>query len=170
MQKCNDLSSQQYLAVSLYLKSMNKSQAATDAGYSTTSVFSNPAVKQEIAEQMKIRADRLRIGADWVLIQAVEIYKRCMQVEPVLNRDGNPTGEFKFNASGAIAAVNLVGRHVDVKAFDAQLDTHTDDEVMARLLRGRQRCRVDSSDGRQSLLLEDDSDFGGEPTHRVSFL
>jgi len=62
-----DLSPQEQLAVSLYLKSMNKTQAARDAGYATPTVFYKDNVKAAIAEQLSIRAERLRVGGDWVL-------------------------------------------------------------------------------------------------------
>lgn len=154
MEKCNDLPPQQSLAVSLYLKSMNKTQAAKDAGYSTTSVFENPSVKAAINKQLTIRAERLRVGADWVLSEIVKLYHRTTQTEKVLDRDGNPTGEYKFDASNAVKLLALAGRHVDVKAWDVPLDTRADDaEVMARLLRGRQRMTENK------LSIDSDDDF-----------
>lgn len=131
---------QQQLAVSCYMKSMNKSQAAKDAGYSSTSVFDNASVKGAISEQMSIRAERLRIGADWVLAESVKVYNRCMQMEKVIDKNGNTTGEFKFDANNAIRALTLIGKHVDIKAFDVPNTTdEVDDDVMARLKRGRDR-------------------------------
>jgi len=146
-----DLQPQQQLAVSLYLKSMNKSQAAKDAGYSTTRVFDAPTVKAAIDEQLSIRANRLRIGADWVLSESVKVYNRCMQTEKILDRDGNHTGEFKFDASNAIKALTLIGKHVDIKAFDIPLATHSEIEIMGRLQRGRQRIAL-----KQPLLPDSD--------------
>ena len=157
MNESNKLTAQQQLAVSLYLKSMSMSQAAKDAGYSTTSVFSKPSVKAAIAEQMTIRAERLRVGADWVLSEIVKLYHRTTQAEKVLDRDGNPTGEYKFDASNAVKLLALAGRHVDVKAWDVPLDARADDnEVMARLLRGRQR-RAESE-----LLIDSNDDVIGD--------
>ena len=138
----HNLQPQQQLAVSLYMKSMNKTQAAKDAGYESTSVFNNRSVKAAINEQMAIRAKRLRIGADWVLAEAVKVYQRCMQLELVTikDRDGLPLGEFRFDAANAIKALTLIGKHVDVKAFDPSLMINdVDSEVMARLKRGRDR-------------------------------
>ncbi len=164
-----DLQPQQQLAVSLYLKSMNKSQAAKDAGYETTSIFNNAVVKVAINEQLKIRAERLRVGADWVLGEAVKVYHRCMQAEKVLDRDGNATGEFKFDANSAIKALTLVGKHVDIKAFDKPLDTRSDNEVLERLRRGRLRMNkaqlsIDSDDD----ALNDEEESQDEQL--VSFL
>lgn len=135
-----NLQPQQQLAVSCYMKSMNKLQAAKDAGYSSASVFDNTSVKAAINEQMSIRAERLRIGADWVLAESVKVYNRCMQMEKVIDKNGNTTGEFKFDASNAIRALTLIGKHVDIKAFDVpNTADEVDDDVMARLKRGRDR-------------------------------
>jgi phage terminase small subunit len=63
-----------------------------------------------------------------------------MQAEKVLDRDGNHTGEFKFDASNALKALTLVGKHVDVKAFDQKVEVSQEgNELIARLNRGRQR-------------------------------
>ena len=137
-----NLQPQQQLAVSLYMKSMNKTQAAKDAGCSSTSVFNNPSVKAAINEQMLIRAERLRIGADWVLAEAVKVYQRCMQMELVTVKDcdGLPAGEFKFDAGNAVRALTLIGKHVDVKAFDVPIAPDTsENEILERLQRGRSR-------------------------------
>lgn len=135
-----NLHPQQQLAVSCYMKSMNKSQAAKDAGYSSTSVFDNASVKAAINEQMSIRAERLRIGADWVLAESVKVYNRCMQLEKIIDKNGSTTGEFKFDANNAIRALTLIGKHVDIKAFDVPKTTNdVDDGVMSRLRRGRDR-------------------------------
>jgi phage terminase small subunit len=40
------------------------------------------------------------------------ISDRCVQGDPVLDRDGNPTGEWKFDSSGANKATELIGKHL----------------------------------------------------------
>lgn len=135
-----DLQPQEQLAVSMYLKSMNKAQSARDAGYETSSVFNKPFVKAAIEEQLIIRAERLRVGGDWVLGELKRVYDRCMQAENVLDRDGMPTGRFEFDASNAIKALALIGKHTDVRAFEDKTQIqHNDSELVNRLNRGRQR-------------------------------
>ena len=62
-------------------------------------------------------AARAEVDAAWVLKQQVRVYERCMTVHPVLDREGNPTGEFKFDANGASRALELIGKHRTVSAF-----------------------------------------------------
>lgn len=71
---------QEQLLVSLYLKSMNKRQASSEAGYASVAIFNNPGVKAAISDQLAIRAERLRVGGDWVLSELKRVYDRCMQV------------------------------------------------------------------------------------------
>lgn len=139
LQKYN-LEPQEQLAVSLYLKSMNKSQASRDAGYCSPSVFNKPTVKAAIAEQLSIRAERLRVGSDWVLGELRCVYDRCMQSEPVYDKEGIPTGEFRFNSSDALKALALIGKHVDVRAWDDKITTVTaNEEIVERLHSARLR-------------------------------
>jgi hypothetical protein len=143
----DDLQPQEQLAVSLYLKSMNKTQAASDAGYASPSVFNKPSVKVVIAEELSIRAERLRVGGDWVLMELKRVYDRCMQIEKLVDRNGNPTAEVAFDAANALKALALIGKHVDVRAFEAKREATTgDDEVVTRLERGRQRAALCSKE------------------------
>lgn len=173
LQKYN-LEPQEQLAVSLYLKSMNKTQAARDAGYGSASVFSKPQVKAAIAEQLSIRAERLRVGGDWVLMELKRVYDRCMQIEEVKDVFGQPTGEIRFDANNAIKALNLIGKHVDVKAFDVkESNAATDDELIVRLTQARKRiAKLPEPPATEQLpVIEDaviEADTEEEPP--VSFL
>jgi phage terminase small subunit len=118
-----------------YLKDLNAAQAAIRAGYSKKTaqqMGSENLAKPVIAEKITIlkaeRAERTRIDADWVLKSAKQVFDRCMQREDVLNRDGTPVivqteaGElaaaYKFEHAGANKALEIIGKHVDVRAFD----------------------------------------------------
>jgi hypothetical protein len=90
----------------------------------------------KIDSYLRMKADDLSekadINAEWVLNQAVKVHEMCMQVSPVLNRKGEqiyietPDGEevpaFTFNAVGANKSLELVGKHVSVKAFEGDKD------------------------------------------------
>lgn len=53
----------------------------------------------------------LKTGLDreWVITRLMSVVERCMQAEPVLDKDGKPTGEFEFNATGANQALKMLG-------------------------------------------------------------
>ena len=53
----------------------------------------------------------MKTGLDraWVIERLMGVVDRCMQAEPVLDKDGEPTGEYKFDSGGANRALQLLG-------------------------------------------------------------
>jgi hypothetical protein len=62
-----------------------------------------------IAELCRSKASRTK---QWVLDRLKEIVERSMQAMPVLDREGNPTGEYTFQASSAIRVLELIGKEL----------------------------------------------------------
>ena len=107
-----------------YLIDLNATQAAIRADYSEKTAkqigsenLSKPDIAEYIAELKSKRSAETKIDAAWVLNAAKKIHDRCMQEEAVTDRDGNPTGEYKFEHSGANTALGIIGKHIDVQAF-----------------------------------------------------
>lgn len=84
------------------------------------------------AARAKISAEAQKhAGVDktFVLKGAKEMFERCMQHEPVYDKDGRPVlvelpgGEFGaayvFDSAGAGKALKLMGEHIEVNAFKA---------------------------------------------------
>jgi phage terminase small subunit len=106
-----------------YLIDLNATQAAIRAGYSEKTArqtsaenMTKPVIAEFIAELKAIRSDEVRIDAAWVLKNAKRVFDRCMQDEPVMVQ-GEPTGEYRFEQSGANKALEIIGKHVDVQAY-----------------------------------------------------
>jgi hypothetical protein len=85
---------------------------------SASEMLSYPNVIEFINSVKVKAAEEAQIDAAWVLKQAVAVHERCMQAEPVIDRDGAPTGEYKFEHAGANKALEIIGKHIDVQAFD----------------------------------------------------
>lgn len=143
------LTSKQEMFCLEYLVDMNATKAAIRAGYSekTAGAMGHENLKKleisnRLTELMQERCEKTKIDAEWVLIQAVKVHERCMQHEPVLV-NGEPTGEFKFEHSGANKALEIIGKHVDVQAFNEKSSsevTHKVSKSLAeRLLGGSKR-------------------------------
>lgn len=143
-----------------YVIDINATQAAIRAGYSektanriASQLLSKLDIQERIAELKQERSQRTQIDADWVLMAAKKIYDRCMQEEPILDREGNPVvvtdgnGElvaaYRFDSSGANKALDTIGKHVNVQAFNEKVTsevTHKVDKSLAdRLLGGSKR-------------------------------
>lgn len=85
---------------------------------SASEILNFPDVKAFIDSVKLKAAETVNIDAAWVLKSAKKVYDRCMQEEQVTDREGAATGEYKFEHSGANKALEIIGKHVDVKAFD----------------------------------------------------
>ena len=106
-----------------YLVDLNATQAAKRAGYSakTAGAVGHKLLKKaEIAaaleEAMQQRAERTELTQDWIIERLVANAERCMQAEPVLDREGKKTGEYTFQAAGANRALELLGKHLGMFA------------------------------------------------------
>ena len=51
-------------------------------------------------------------GRDWVVARLVETAERALQAVPVTDRKGEPTGEFTYQGSVALRALELLGREL----------------------------------------------------------
>jgi len=104
-----------------YMKDLNGTQAAIRAGYSektakqiANQLLSKLDLKEYIAELKKERAEACEVDAEWVLREAVDTYQAA--------RD-------KDDVKGATGALNLIGKHVDVKALVDRKEVRHSGEV-----------------------------------------
>ncbi|MEN8130923.1 MAG: hypothetical protein ABFS45_12170 [Pseudomonadota bacterium] len=98
--------------------SLKRCSEATGASYDyVRELHTKTHILDALEKGRKRVAERAEVDAAWVLKQQVRVYERCMQDVPVLDKEGNPTGEFKFDANGANRALELIGRHRSVSAF-----------------------------------------------------
>jgi len=122
VQTITDLTAKQEAFCEEYLIDLNATQAAIRAGYSagTANVIgcenlTKPYIADKIAELKAERTARVLVDADYVINGLLDVHKRCMQKEPVMERvDGQQqeSGEFKFEHSGANKSLELLGKHL----------------------------------------------------------
>jgi len=104
-----------------YLKCLNGTKAAIAAGYSentATVQASQMLVDEEVVKYIESRREDAKqialVDIAWVQQRAKDISDRCMQVEPVMIPDGDggwmESGEYKFDASNAVKAAEMLGK------------------------------------------------------------
>lgn len=146
------LTDKQELFVQEYLIDLNATQAAIRAGYSekTANVIgpenlAKPCIAELIIKAKQERIESVKVDAEWVLKQAVKVHERCLQEVPVMIRDGEgewiDSGEYKFDSSGANKALEIAGKHVDVKAFDNSLNVNVKGDLATMIAAGRKRVQ-----------------------------
>ena len=151
------LTPKQQCFIEEYLIDLNGAESAIRAGYSektakqqASRLLTNVDVAAAVEKAKRERSEATKIDAEWVLHQAVELHRRCMQeVKPALHpksrrqlKDDSGNLLFTFNAAAANRALELVGKHVDIGAFKDRLEVSGGISLVERLQRGRARARM----------------------------
>lgn len=102
-----------------YLVDLNATQAATRAGYSERTAreigcenLTKPNIQAYISNKQKILAEKTEIKIEWIVAELRKTYERCSQKALVLDRDGSDLGIWKFDASGSIKCLELLGKYL----------------------------------------------------------
>ena len=116
-----ELTPKQAAFVREYLIDLNATQAAIRAGYSektaqeqSARLLSNVIISAEVNRLKQKREAKTEITAEWVLTTIRDTIVRCQQGEPVLDAEGLPTGEWKFDSKGVLKGCELLGKHLSI--------------------------------------------------------
>lgn len=104
-----------------YLTEPDVKKAASVAGVSAEigrKLLHVPEVREVIEEGLSNAARAAGISTEWLLKRLVEVVERCMQAEPLYDREGKETGEYAFDSKGAVKALELLGKHL--RAFHVE--------------------------------------------------
>ena len=152
-----NLTAKQQRFVDEFMIDLNATQAAVRAGYSRNCAgqigdenLKKPQIAAAVAEAKRERSEATKIDAEWVLRQAVELYKRVTQeIRPVLNpktrrqlktEAGEPI--FTFNAAAANRSLELIGKHVEIGAWKERIEVSSELSLVDRINRGRAQSRL----------------------------
>jgi len=125
----------QQLFVGEYLLDLNATKAAVRAGYSMKTArqmgaenLSKPAISEAIATSIQQRNTQARVDSDWVLSQAVKIYEGAWA---------------KNDFKAALRALEMIGKHVDVQAFNQRVELEPVDhaEILTKQIAAAERLR-----------------------------
>ena len=118
-----------------YVETANKKKAGEKAGYADKSNAFRAILRPDVQERIKFlqeeRAEELGIDAYYVLKNLKSIAERCMQGEPVTDRDGSPvfiqgsdeqyTALYKFDQAGANKSLEMIGKHLGMFKEEVKL-------------------------------------------------
>lgn len=141
-----ELTPKQAMFVREYLVDLNATQAAIRAGYSAKTadvqasrLLGNVQVAAAVQAGMDKRAEAVDVNATYVLKGIVRVIERCEQAEPVLDKEGNETGEYTFQAGAALKGYELLGKHL--KLFTDKIEIDVGGELAERMKEARERTR-----------------------------
>lgn len=119
--KVAKMTNKQRIFCSEYIKDLNGTQAAIRAGVKISNANSqagrwlvNASIQAYIQQLIKDRESASGVTAAYVVTSLKKVADRCMQEEAVYDHEGNKTGEYKFDSSGACKALDLLGRHLGI--------------------------------------------------------
>ena len=102
-----------------YIIDLNGTQSAIRAGYSektanriASELLSKLDIQKYICELKNKRSERVKYSQDELMRDILEVKNRCMQANPVLDKEGNETGVWKFDSNGANKALDMLAKHV----------------------------------------------------------
>lgn len=103
-----------------YITHMNGGKAAIACGYSKHKASSIASDLLNNREEVKAAKDaclalknkKRAVTIDYVLDVITSTVERCRQAEKVLDKEGSPTGEYKFDAPAVLRGCELLGKHL----------------------------------------------------------
>ncbi len=135
-----------------YIKDYNGAQAAIRSGYAEHSakqaasrLLTNADLLARVRELQREQVERLAVSQDYVVLQLLETYRRCLEATPVLKFDPDTgqleeTGTYQFDSKGALRALELIGKHLgmynDKLQVTGQINTGQLDNVLKQLRGG----------------------------------
>lgn len=152
--KTRELNPRQQAFVYHYLKCLNAREAAEEAGYKKPEIQGkrlkrHPVISKEIKRAMDKRNKKLEIDAEFVLRELTRVYSMLVNdVKPALGKSGKPIKDadgnplYTFQAAPALKALELIGKHIDVTAFDTKVNIQVtrDQELIDAIRRGRRQA------------------------------
>ena len=135
-----------------YVVDYNGTQAAIRAGYkegsarvTASKMLTNANILARVRELQHEQVERLAVSQDYVVMQLLDTYKRCLEETPVMKFDPElgelvETGKYQFDSKGALRALELLGKHLgmynDKLHVSGQINTGQLDNVLKQLWGG----------------------------------
>jgi phage terminase small subunit len=85
------------------------------------------------------QVEKIAVDRAWVVARLVENVQRAMQVEPVRDREGNPSGQFTYQGGVANKALELLGKEFGMFQPHGQENHRSGDILIARINEARER-------------------------------
>lgn len=125
------LTKQQKLFVSEYIKSLDTEKALKKAGYklknqdkNLTKLLYKPEIITAIKNELKHQIDILNVSKGYVIQKLLQIAEFSLEEEDILDKDGNTTGKRKLrDASAGLKALESLCKYL---GFTVSKDENTD--------------------------------------------
>ena len=132
------LTEQQKLFVSEYIKTLDGEKSVLLAGYKSakpkkiaTGLLANDAIINEIKVQLKKQIDALNVPKGYVIQKLLQIAEFSLEHEDILDKDGNYTGKQKLRDSGAaLKALESLCKYMGFNAAGEDKPEHKEAKII----------------------------------------
>lgn len=119
----------------------NASQRA--AAVEASRIMSDVNVRSYLKYCIESDHEALVATKSYVQMNLRVVAERCMQVEPVLDAKGQPTGDYKFDANGANTALKLLGQTIGMFKEESRIKIVADRPLMTITVPKRPKKEVE---------------------------
>lgn len=119
----------------------NASQRA--AAVEASRIMSDVNVRSYLKYCIESDHEALVATKTYVQMNLRVVAERCMQVEPVFDAKGQPTGDYKFDASGANTALKLLGQTIGMFKEESRIKIVADRPLMTITVPKRPKKEVE---------------------------
>lgn len=119
----------------------NASQRA--AAVEASRIMSDVNVRSYLKYCIESDHEALVATKSYVQMNLRVVAERCMQVEPVFDAKGQPTGDYKFDASGANTALKLLGQTIGMFKEESRIKIVADRPLMTITVPKRPKKEVE---------------------------
>jgi len=103
-----------------YLKHFNGTKAyqtaygvkISVAAVNASQLLRNPKMQSALAKSLDKQAEKAEITVQEIIRDLKILKDRCMQACEVKDKEGKPTGIYKFDSAGANRSLELLGKHL----------------------------------------------------------
>ena len=135
------------------------SRNAHNASRKRNSPEINARIEELLQERLKAQViGSLALNRDWVTDKVRSVIERCMTAEAVVNKEGIPTGYYKFQPGHALKGLHLIGQSMGMWKEDQDIGRGNVDETLEDRLK-----RIIAGD-----KAEPREDHGEEPDEEAS--
>ena len=124
----NDLTKQQQTFVDEYIKHLDSTKAAINAGYTKSRakfqgelLLKRPYIIAAIKEAIIAQAASLQVSKAYIVERLLKIIEFSSAQEEILDKDGNKTGKIKLrDTQSSLRALDFLCKHLGMSSQDEQ--------------------------------------------------
>jgi len=128
-------------------------------------LLTDPSIERRLQFLQEMAAEKLTTGValqeSYIIDGMQTMFERCMQIDQILDRHGNPTGEFKFDSSGAGKALDMMAKTAGLyreKRQASDTENQTDEQLLdsVRVL-SQQLGDISEAAGKSEGVVEEEA-------------